>query len=192
MAFGRTANPDKEAERLERDRQNTAVRAQRDEFAATQKATKEQIAATQKAAKADEAAAKAALRETENAAKQAAAAEKAFQASPVGRATTAAREGAGFFHLQLEMSEIGRSGADIFGYTGGVGVERKRGGHTDVLSQIEDVGWHLDNVGYVYMETGQISRDKLLSSGQEVATLGKTVGHFLFRRAEPAALTPGS
>jgi hypothetical protein len=58
---------------------------------------------------------------------------------------------------------------------------------TDVLSQIEDVGWQLEHVGYVFQETGQQSRDKLLSSGQQVATYGKTVGHFLFRRVEASA-----
>ncbi len=85
------------------------------------------------------------------------------------------------------MSEVGRSNLDLLvGYSGVPGVERKRAGHGDVLAQVEDVGWRLEHVGYVYVETGQVSRDKLLSSGQQVATLGKTVGHFLFRRTEPA------
>lgn len=158
MAFGRTADPQKEAERSERDRQKADDRAGRERQRADDKAAKERAAT-----------------------------EQAFLRSPVGRATAAGAEGAGFFHVELEMSEVGRSNLDLLvGYSGAPGVERKRAGHGDVLAQIEDVGWRLEHVGYVYVETGQVSRDKLMSSGQQVATLGKTVGHFLFRRTEAA------
>lgn len=157
MAFGRTADPQKEAERSERDRQKADDRAGRERQKTCEKAAKVRGAA-----------------------------EEAFLRSPVGRATAARSEGAGFFHVELEMSEIGRSNLDLLvGYNGAPGVERKRAGHCDVLAQVEDIGWRLEHVGYVYVETGQVSRDKLLSSGQQVATQGKTVGHFLFRRAEP-------
>ena len=159
MAFGRTADSQKEAERSERDRQRADDRAGRE-----RQKTDEKVA------------------------KGRAAAEAAFLRSPVGRATAARAEGAGFFHVELEMSEVGRSNLDLLvGYSGAPGVERKGAGHGDVLAQVEDIGWRLEHVGYVYVETGQVSRDKLLSSGQQVATLGKTVGHFLFRRAETAA-----
>ena len=159
MAFGRTADSQKEAERSERGRQKADDRAGRERQKADEKVAKERAVA-----------------------------EEAFLRSPVGRATGARADAAGFFHVELEMSEVGRSNLDLLGgYSGAPGVERKRGGHGGVLAQIEDVGWRLEHVGYVYVETGQVSRDKLLSSGQQVATLGKTVGHFLFRRAEPAA-----
>lgn len=156
MAFGWTAGPQKEAERSERGRQKADDRAGRERRKADEKAGKERATA-----------------------------EEAFLKSPVGRATEARAEGAGFFHVELEMSEVGRSNLDLLaGYGGAPGVDRKRAGHADVLAQVEDVGWRLEHVGYVYVETGQVSRDKLLSSGQQVATLGKTVGHFLFRRVE--------
>ena len=158
MFFRRTAESQKEAERSERDRQRADDRAGRERQKTHEKSAKERAAA-----------------------------EEAFLRSPVGRATAARAEGAGFFHVELEMSEVGRSNLDLLvGYSGAPGVERRRAGHGDVLAQVEDVGWRLEHVGYVYVETGQVSRDKLLSSGQQVATLGKTVGHFLFRRAEPA------
>lgn len=169
MAFGRTADSQKEAERSERDRQKADERVERERQKTDDRAGRERQKADQ------------------NAAKERAVAEEAFLRSPVGRATAARSEGAGFFHVELEMSEVGRSNLDLLvGYSGAPGVERKRAGHGDVLAQVEDVGWRLEHVGYVYVETGQVSRDKLLSSGQQVATLGKTVGHFLFRRAEPA------
>lgn len=159
MAFGWTAGSQKEAERSERDRQRADDRAGRERQKADAKVAKARAAA-----------------------------EEAFLGSPVGRATAARAEGAGFFHVELEMSEVGHPNLDLLvGYSGAPGVERKAAGHGDVLAQIEDIGWRLEHVGYVYVETGQVSRDKLLSSGQQVATLGKTIGHFLFRRAEPAS-----
>lgn len=168
--FKRGGDPDKESQRLAQQEQKAIEKAEREARKKSEQARRQQEAA--------------AAAEAKRRAEQ----EKAFLASPVGRATTAFTEGAGFFHIELEMSQIGRSGFDVlFGYSGGPGVERKRGGHSDVLAQIEDVGWRLEHVGYVYIETGQISRDKFLSSGQQVATLGKTVGHFLFRRVERAA-----
>jgi len=167
--FKRGGDPDKEAQKLAEQQQKAAEKAAREDRRKVEQALRQQ-----QAAEAAEA-------------KRRAAQEKAFLASPIGRATTAFEGGAGFFHIQLEMSEIGRSGFDAFGYSGSLGVERRRGGHTDVLAQIEEVGWRLEHVGYVFQETGQQSRDKLLSSGQQVATYGKTVGHFLFRRAEPSA-----
>ena len=144
MAFGRTADVQKEMERSERDRQKADDRAGRER-----------------------------QRTDEKVAKGRAAAEEAFLLSPVGRATAARAEGAGFFHLELDMSEVGRSNLDLLvGYRGVPGVERKGPGHGDVLAQVEDIGWRLEHVGYVYVETGQV---------------GITIGHFLFRRAEPMA-----
>ena len=165
MAFGRTADPQKEAERSDRDRQKADDRAGRERQKADEKTAKERAVA-----------------------------EDAFVRSPVGRATAARARGAGFFHVELEMSEVGRSNLDLLvGNSGASSVERTRAGHGDVLAQIEDVGWLLEHVGYVYVETGQVTRDKLLSSGQQVATLGKTVGHFLFRRVEPGlAMNPST
>jgi hypothetical protein len=45
-------------------------------------------------------------------------------------------------------------------------------------------GWELVTAPFVFVETGQESRDKFLSSGQNVAIKGATVGYYLFRRAE--------
>ena len=40
------------------------------------------------------------------------------------------------------------------------------------------------NGSFVFVETGQQSRDKLLSSGQNVSVAGSTIGYYLFRRSE--------
>ncbi|MFC5216697.1 MULTISPECIES: hypothetical protein [Streptomyces] len=53
---------------------------------------------------------------------------------------------------------------------------------SDLLSRIEDVGWKLHTAQYVYVQLGEESRDKWLSSGQRVAIKGKIVGMYLFQR----------
>jgi hypothetical protein len=41
----------------------------------------------------------------------------------------------------------------------------------------------LVNGSFVFVETGQQSRDKFMSSGQNVAVSGTVVGYYLFKRA---------
>jgi hypothetical protein len=98
---------------------------------------------------------------------------------------TAYHNGDGFFQVQLEVSEVARS-VWSSSYQGYSVKEGEAQSHADVLSRIEAVGWRLEHVGYVYVMTGQVSRDKLLSSGQEVGVMGKTVGIYLFRRVDVA------
>jgi hypothetical protein len=40
------------------------------------------------------------------------------------------------------------------------------------------------NGSFVFVEEGSQSRDKFMSSGQNVAVKGTTVGYYLFRRSE--------
>jgi hypothetical protein len=40
------------------------------------------------------------------------------------------------------------------------------------------------NGSFVFVETGQQSRDKFMSSGQNVSVAGATIGYYLFRRSE--------
>lgn len=53
-----------------------------------------------------------------------------------------------------------------------------------LISRIEDVGWKLHTAQYLYVQLGEESRDKWLSSGQRVAIKGKIVGMYLFQRAQ--------
>src|SRR5438552_10673281 len=55
---------------------------------------------------------------------------------------------------------------------------------TDVLNAVCREGWELINGSFVFVEQGQESRDKFMSSGQNVAIKGTTVGYYLFRRCE--------
>jgi hypothetical protein len=51
-----------------------------------------------------------------------------------------------------------------------------------VLNQICREGWDLVTGSFVFIEQEQESRDKFMSTGQNVAIKGKTVGYYLFKR----------
>ncbi|KQY56108.1 hypothetical protein ASD11_16730 [Aeromicrobium sp. Root495] len=101
-------------------------------------------------------------------------------ASPVGRAELAHEAGHRFFEIQLDVSQT--QGTAFFGEVRG--NESRSDAHLGVLGEIEAVGWRLEHAGYVFVETGQESTDKFVSTGQRIAVTGKTVGIYLFRRAE--------
>lgn len=100
-----------------------------------------------------------------------------WEASPPGQAQAAFHRGDLFFQVEIPHSKMS-------GYAT-AGVVKKRTTHdgaTDVLGQIESSGWHLEHASWVYVQTGQDSRDKFLQSGQQVVVLGEVVGLYLFRR----------
>ena len=54
---------------------------------------------------------------------------------------------------------------------------------TSILNSICQEGWELLNGAFVFVEQGSTSRDKLLSSGQQIAVKGVTVGYYLFKHS---------
>jgi hypothetical protein len=54
----------------------------------------------------------------------------------------------------------------------------------DILNSVCREGWDLVNGSFVFVEQGQESRDKFMSSGQNIAIKGAVVGYYLFRRCE--------
>jgi hypothetical protein len=131
---------------------------------------------------------KAAQKAANDAAWEAERARKAFEESPAGRARSAFEQGDGFFEIELDMRSTGSlnshggSGVDI---RRGVGESRSR--RMDALSQIEGEGWSFVQSSYVFVQTGEDSRDKFMASGQRTAIKGKIVGVYLFRRVEQTA-----
>lgn len=127
----------------------------------------------------ERAAEKAALAESQ-AKEKAEAQHRAWLATPLGLATTAKESGNGFFEIELEIGSSKRSvsfGTADFG-------KHKKSDFSGLLSQIEEIGWKLEHVGYYFMITGETSRDKFLASGQNTAVNGKTMGIYLFRNSE--------
>jgi len=55
---------------------------------------------------------------------------------------------------------------------------------SDILNSVCHEGWELVNGSFVFVHEGSQSRDKFMSSGQNLAVKGSTVGYYLFRRSE--------
>jgi hypothetical protein len=113
------------------------------------------------------------------------AAARAFWQSAQGRARTAKTDGQTLFQLMLPLASTSRAwNSLLFGDV--ATTTRNRPEQGAVLTQIESEGWELLQAGYVFQETGAVSRDKFLSSGQEVQTTGDTQGVYLFRATSAA------
>lgn len=103
----------------------------------------------------------------------------AYLASPLGRAETAYQSNQAFFQLTANISQIQGRASD---WNGSQSTQTRRFNSSDLLGQIEELGWHLEHVGYVFVETGENSREKLLTSGSVSRTTGYVEGIYLFRR----------
>ncbi len=80
------------------------------------------------------------------------AARRAWQQSPQGQATVAYASGDRFFELQLEVGVQQREA--MWGSRDYESAERTMSS-AGVLAAIEDIGWTLEHVGYVFKMTGQ-------------------------------------
>jgi hypothetical protein len=110
-------------------------------------------------------------------------AEERFWASPYGQARKARMAGHRYF--QMDMWIDNTYYVRTPGQTGGVASETRRNERLgEILTHVEAEGWELINAGFVFREAGQVSRDKWLSSGQQVTTTGSTVGIYLFRATD--------
>jgi len=109
---------------------------------------------------------------------------EAYLASPAGQAETAYKDGQAFFQFVTPISKIEGKSSD---WSVSQSTSTRRFQATDVLGQIEELGWHLQHVGYVFVETGEVSRGKVMSSGAVSRTQGYVEGIYLFRRREQIA-----
>jgi len=113
-------------------------------------------------------------------------AKRHFLASPAGLARTAKRDGQRWFQIEMPVIETTRTASSML--FGEVATRHRHGtGQGAVLTAIESEGWELFQAGFVFHETGQVSRDKLLSSGQSTQTTGVTMGVYLFKATDASA-----
>jgi hypothetical protein len=104
----------------------------------------------------------------------------AFAASPVGQARAAFRRGDAFFEVAIEVNRpTGASAA-----RGSSSRSGQRRGRPDVLGQIEEEGFRLEHVGYVFIQTDAAPPDRVPNAGQGTVPRGFVQGVYLFRRAE--------
>jgi hypothetical protein len=106
-----------------------------------------------------------------------------FAESPAGRAKAAAEAGAGLFQIELTLTE---SKAAVIPMMTAYSHTSHRE-HANSLDAIEAQGWRLEHASYVFRMIGTESRDKFMSSGQQVAVSGEVVGIYTFRRSNPSA-----
>ncbi|MEJ7703006.1 MAG: hypothetical protein WKF47_04820 [Geodermatophilaceae bacterium] len=103
----------------------------------------------------------------------------AFRKSPTGRARAAYERGDQVFQCAIDvMSQEAVIVAMVGSNTTQTTVDP-----VAVLNSVCREGWDLITGSFVFVEEGQQSRDKFMSSGQNVAIKGTTVGYYLFRRA---------
>jgi hypothetical protein len=136
----------------------------------------------------EEKAARAAQKEADREAKAREMLRRSFYASPAGQARIAFEGGAKVFQYESDVKSMTAVVRPIGLGSSAMGKEtlisRFGRGPVDTLNAVCDEGWELVNGSFVFVETGQKSRDKALGSGQQVAVSGTVVGYYLFKRNE--------
>lgn len=105
---------------------------------------------------------------------------RAFFATPAGQARVAYENGDQVFQYSFDVMT---QQAIIVAMVGSK-TSAKTSDPTAILNSVAHEGWELVNGSFVFVEQGQQSRDKFMSSGQNVAIKGTTVGYYLFKRSE--------
>ena len=103
-----------------------------------------------------------------------------FLGTPVGQAQSTYDDGGHVFQYSLDVMN---QSAVIVSMIGSATTKRTSD-PSEVLNAVCAQGWELVNGSFVFVHEGEQSRDKFLSSGQNVATKGRIVGFYLFRRCE--------
>ncbi|MGN6280736.1 hypothetical protein [Frateuria sp.] len=105
-------------------------------------------------------------------------AEAEFAASPAGQARFAKAAGMKIFQIDVPLS---KTKGQTVAMVGAFAHSSKTVNYANIIQSIEDEGWRLDHVGYVYRVTGSESRDKFMASGQQEAVSGEIIGIYIFR-----------
>ncbi|HVV12479.1 hypothetical protein [Amycolatopsis sp.] len=111
---------------------------------------------------------------------------EAFNRSPAGRARTGFARGDQVFQYAIDVMN---QRAVIVAMVGGT-TTKQTSDPVAVLNSVCQEGWELVNGSFVFVEQGQESRDKFMSSGQNVAIKGQVMGYYLFKRCEANRRTP--
>ena len=100
-----------------------------------------------------------------------------FARSPIGLATTARQQGEQLFQLLLPLAELD-GGSSSFGSADN---QLRSLMQSNVLAEIEKVGWRLERADAVFAETGATSSSRVLSTGEGTVTRGTIYGLYIFR-----------
>jgi hypothetical protein len=124
----------------------------------------------------EEIAANEAQKERQRAAKE----RQRYLDTPVGRAELAFNDGDHVFQYAHDVASQQPVIVAMVGST----TTKQTTDPSAILNAVCEQGWDLVNGSFVFVEQGSQSRDKFLSSGQNIAVKGTTVGYYLFRRCE--------
>jgi hypothetical protein len=105
---------------------------------------------------------------------------QSFFATPVGQARMAYERADHVFQYSIDVMN---QQAVIVAMVGS-STTKKTHDPVAILNSVCHEGWELVNGSFVFVEEGAQSRDKFMSSGQNVAIKGTTVGYYLFRRCD--------
>lgn len=103
-----------------------------------------------------------------------------FFASPAGKARAAFAAGEQVFQYEHDVT----SQKAVIVAMVGSGNSKQTSDPSVILNSVCHEGWELVNGSFVFVHEGSQSRDKFMSSGQNLAVKGTTVGYYLFRRCE--------
>jgi hypothetical protein len=95
-------------------------------------------------------------------------------------AADAKEQGQGFLELQLE---VGTSQQKSSFSAMGVYGHRETKSYAGLLSAVEQIGWHLEHVTYVFTPTHQKTHKAFLG-GENASISGVVMGIYLFRAVE--------
>ncbi|GAB2988304.1 hypothetical protein LWP59_08795 [Amycolatopsis acidiphila] len=104
----------------------------------------------------------------------------AFERSPAGRARAGFARGDQVFQYVIDVMN---QKAVIVAMVGGT-TTKQTSDPVAVLNSVCQEGRELVNGSFVFVEQGQESRDKFMSSGQNVAIKGEVMGYYLLKRCE--------
>ncbi|MGH2964405.1 MAG: DUF2510 domain-containing protein [Solirubrobacterales bacterium] len=139
-------------------------------------AEREQSKAEKAAAKEKANAEKEAAKERDRQARE----RQAYLNWPPGKANTAFERGDHVFQYSIEVM----SQSAVIVSMVGSSTTKTTSDPVEILNAVCHQGWELINGDFVFVQEGQQSRDKLMSSGQNVAIKGTVMGYYLFRRCE--------
>lgn len=104
----------------------------------------------------------------------------AFWSSPAGQARRAYESGDHVFQYSIDVMNQQAIIVAMIGSS----TSKRQADPTAVVNSVCHEGWELVNGDFVFVMHGQQSRDKFMSSGQNVAVAGTVMGYYLFKRNE--------
>ena len=104
--------------------------------------------------------------------------EEAYRASPLGQARTSYERGDTLLQISMDLEDVR---ARVIALEG-AHTERTTMDVTETLNVIVAEGWDFCSLSTAFVHEGEQSRDKFLSTEQQVAVRGRLVGTYVFTR----------